>query len=281
MQELIKITKSVDNKNIVNARELHQGLESKKKFADWVKNKILNNPFFVEDEDYCLLPRLVKQTEGRGGHNKVDYAITLECAKRVAMAEQTDKGEEVRTYFLDCEKRLQTKEQFQVPQTFLQAMELATKSLKQIEEQKVELNQANKTIETKDEEIDTLIENFILGLTLKQAFNQFNGVSQRGNIYKLEQEGFIRPVSRWKTIDGVNILETGYEATGKSKGWFTTDVKESSTPKYRKYNDSMYFVKRFDLYLTQLGMKKLYNRYKLGKFTMVKSWDGIYGYKPE
>lgn len=46
MQELIKITKSTEGKEVVNARDLHTQLESKQKFADWVKNKVVNNPFF-------------------------------------------------------------------------------------------------------------------------------------------------------------------------------------------------------------------------------------------
>ena len=44
------------------------------------------------------------------GHNRKDYALTIDAAKKVAMSEQTKKGEEVRNYFLDCEKQLQEKQ---------------------------------------------------------------------------------------------------------------------------------------------------------------------------
>ena len=90
----------------VDARELHQELGSKKKFSDWVKKRIINNPFIEDGDDYSLLPPKVTQTEGRGGHNRVDYTITLDCAKRIAMAEKTTKGDEVRTYFIECERLL-------------------------------------------------------------------------------------------------------------------------------------------------------------------------------
>jgi hypothetical protein len=33
--------------NSVDARTLHQALESQQQFADWIKAKVLNNPFFV------------------------------------------------------------------------------------------------------------------------------------------------------------------------------------------------------------------------------------------
>ena len=106
MKEMIAITRNENGNEVINARDLHVQLESKQKFADWIKNKVVNNPFFDENEDFVLLPNSMKQTGGRGGHNKIDYAITLECAKRVAMAEQTAKEEEVRTYFLSIEKLL-------------------------------------------------------------------------------------------------------------------------------------------------------------------------------
>ena len=76
----------------VNARTLHQTLESKQQFADWIKAKVLDNPFFMENQDYVLLQNSMKQTS-RGGHNRKDYALTLDTAKKVAMAEQTEKGE--------------------------------------------------------------------------------------------------------------------------------------------------------------------------------------------
>lgn len=104
MKELIKITKSTEGKEVVNARDLHTQLESKQEFANWIKGKVVNNPFFTENEDYTSFDNIIKREIG--ATKRVEYAITLECAKRVAMAEQTAKGEEVRTYFLDIEQAL-------------------------------------------------------------------------------------------------------------------------------------------------------------------------------
>jgi len=38
-----------------------------------------------------LLNNIVEQT-GRGGHNRVDYNLTVNTAKKISMAEQTTKG---------------------------------------------------------------------------------------------------------------------------------------------------------------------------------------------
>lgn len=103
MNELITITKR-NNKNLVNARELHTVLESKRGFSNWVLTKIVNNPIFVENDDYILLNNLGEQ-DSWGGHNKKDYAITTNTAKQVALMENTQKGKEIRQYFIDVENR--------------------------------------------------------------------------------------------------------------------------------------------------------------------------------
>ena len=51
-----------------------------------------------------MLDKIVQQN-GSGGHNKKDYAIKLDAAKKIAMSEQTTQGEKVRDYFLGCEKK--------------------------------------------------------------------------------------------------------------------------------------------------------------------------------
>jgi|AntDeeMinimDraft_5_1070356.scaffolds.fasta_scaffold23679_1 anti-repressor protein len=86
----------------VDARELHGFLGSKQDFSHWVKAKVVNNPFFQGGMDYCLLDNINERT-GRGGQNKIDYDLTINTAKKVSMAEQTEKGNDARDYFLSCE----------------------------------------------------------------------------------------------------------------------------------------------------------------------------------
>lgn len=90
--------------NTVNARDLHEALEVKGKFADWIKYQI-DRAQLVADKDFVLLPMNVKQT-GSGGHNKVEYHLSTESAKKIAMMSETNKGNEVRDYFLECERKV-------------------------------------------------------------------------------------------------------------------------------------------------------------------------------
>ena len=113
MNELIKLNEQTINNEMVqtvNARELHTFLEVGKVFATWIKNR-LDTLGSIEGQDYLilkgesLLPQTGKQTnDGRGGHNRLEYFVTLDTAKHLAMMEKNDRGFQVRQYFITCEK---------------------------------------------------------------------------------------------------------------------------------------------------------------------------------
>lgn len=57
---------------------------------------------FAENQDFLLLKN--EQQTGRGGHNKVDHIIKLDMAKEIAMIQRTERGKQVRQYFIQVEK---------------------------------------------------------------------------------------------------------------------------------------------------------------------------------
>lgn len=81
-----------------NARDLWQFVESKKQFADWIKDRI-ERYRLVEDEDFTVH----KFVNGRA--TVIDYHLTIDTAKELAMVENNDKGREVRRYFIACERK--------------------------------------------------------------------------------------------------------------------------------------------------------------------------------
>jgi len=106
MQELIPVKqRTFQGEQIpaTDARQLHAYLESKRDFSNWMKHKVIDSPFFTEGQDYILLNIDVEQT-GSGGHNRIDYAITLDTAKELSMMEHTVRGKEARLYFIKWEK---------------------------------------------------------------------------------------------------------------------------------------------------------------------------------
>lgn len=133
MEVLVKITEK-NGKSVVSARDLHQFLESKQEFANWIKNRI-EKYGLVENEDYVVFDNLIKNPQG--GRPQIEYALTIDAAKELSMVEGNDKGKQARRYFIECEKKLREKTQsaFVIPGSFSQALMLAAKQQEQIEEQ--------------------------------------------------------------------------------------------------------------------------------------------------
>ena len=68
-----------------------------------------------------MLPK-TGELENKGLQGKIDYYITLDMAKQLAMIENNEKGMQVRKYFIECEKQLNA-QQSQLPTTYLEALE--------------------------------------------------------------------------------------------------------------------------------------------------------------
>ena len=100
MNELINITLNDIHEPVVSGRQLHEALEVKTPYSMWFDRMVEYG--FTENQDF-LLNNFVKQT-GRGGHNKVDHIIKLDMAKEIAMIQRTDRGKQVRQYFIQVEK---------------------------------------------------------------------------------------------------------------------------------------------------------------------------------
>lgn len=145
--ELVKISQvQVGEKNVnaVNARELWKALESKQQFADWIKTRI-EKLGLVESRDYGIFHNVMKNVEGGVGRPITEYVITIDIAKHLAMIEMTDKGHQVREYFIECEKQLA--QSFKTPTNMIEALELALEQAKQIEAQKQTIEHQHQVIE--------------------------------------------------------------------------------------------------------------------------------------
>lgn len=101
--EIIKIHEKGGQK-LVNARELHQFLESKQQFTDWIKNRI-EKYGFIEGEDYTSFHKIMKRENGAS--TKKEYGLTLDTAKEISMVENNEKGKEARRYFIKMERMAQ------------------------------------------------------------------------------------------------------------------------------------------------------------------------------
>lgn len=92
---------------LVDARLLHQFLQSQQRFADWIKNRIRKYEFELE-VDYLRHKTMtqVPHQEGLRQAHVDQYLLTLDMAKELAMVERTPRGRQARRYFIDCERQL-------------------------------------------------------------------------------------------------------------------------------------------------------------------------------
>mgnify|MGYP003084290173 FL=1 len=124
MNELINVTLNDNHEPVVSGRQLHEALEVKTKYADWFNRMI--DYGFAENQDFLLLKN--EQQTGRGGHNRVDHIIKLDMAKEIAMIQRTERGKQVRQYFIQVEKDFNSPEKIMA-----RALLMADKKVHQLE----------------------------------------------------------------------------------------------------------------------------------------------------
>jgi len=92
-----------DGETAVNLRDLHAFLEVSTQFRVWAPRMFGYG--FIEGQDYVGILPTENERQVHGGHNRKDYAVTLDMAKEVSMIQRTDKGKQARQYFIEVEKR--------------------------------------------------------------------------------------------------------------------------------------------------------------------------------
>lgn len=123
MNQLIKVTVKGDQQ-LVSARELHNKLEVKTRFSLWTKQ---NFKHFREGVDFASV--VTTTLVNNGAERKLqDYALTIEMAKHLAMMSGTEKGYEVRDYFLKVEQAWNSPEM-----VMKRALEIADAKVKALE----------------------------------------------------------------------------------------------------------------------------------------------------
>ena len=118
---LVPVTETQFNGKLqqtVSAKQLHHFLGVGRDFSTWIKGRV-EQYGFIENDDYVVFdsPELVNQSiknkqinkreTVRGGDRRsINYHLTLNMAKELAMIENNEKGRAIRKYFIRCEEHL-------------------------------------------------------------------------------------------------------------------------------------------------------------------------------
>lgn len=85
-----------------DGRALHEFLEVGRDFSNWIKSRI-EKYGFTEGIDFVRFANSGESAPG-GDNRTIDYTLTLDMAKQLAMVENNEKGVQVRRYFIECER---------------------------------------------------------------------------------------------------------------------------------------------------------------------------------
>lgn len=140
MKELVKIQADKNNnRQLVSARDLHKALGLKIRFSLWVEKN------FSEFEEATDFTTVSTDTVVANGARKpiTDYLITVDMAKELCMMSKTEKGKEVRKYFIQVEKAWNSPDMI-----MHRALEISNKRIEKLESSnkvlKLQLDEANK-----------------------------------------------------------------------------------------------------------------------------------------
>lgn len=214
MKELIEIKKHDTLVQVVCGRELHAKLEINKDYSDWIKVQIIRADL-LQDVDFVTYPQKGEDSQSK---TRIEYALTIDAAKNIAMLSQTAKGKEVRAYFIECEKQAKSM-MTALPKTFSEALrmladetEAKEAALLQIEHDKPAVAFAN--IVQDDSNVRCL------RIWIKSMKHENNlAVGEREVIAWLVENGYL-----FRESKGGLLPYSKYEANGKN--YFTVSVDE-------------------------------------------------------
>jgi anti-repressor protein len=125
VNELITVSTNDRNEPTVSARELYKYLElADGQFSRWARANIIENIFAVNGDDWVGFDINVE------GNPVSDYVLTVPFAKKLSMASKTERGEEVRNYFLRVEKDFNSPEK-----VMARALKIADEELRTVKAQ--------------------------------------------------------------------------------------------------------------------------------------------------
>lgn len=121
----------------ISARDLHDALEVGTPYDKWFPRMCEYG--FSEGTDFST-----KMSESTGGRPAMDADISIDMAKEICMIQRTDKGREVRKYFLDLEKAWNTPEQIMA-----RALRMADKTIASLQDQVKQISAQNEEMKPK------------------------------------------------------------------------------------------------------------------------------------
>lgn len=211
MKNLINVNLNENQEPVVSGRQLHQALGVKTRYNDWFNRMI--DYGFAENEDYLAITQ--KRVTAQNNETTFnDHVLKLDMAKEIAMLQRTDKGKEVRKYFIQVEKDFNNPQKVMARALVLAQKELDTLRI-ELEEQKPLVNFAN-AVSTSEDSI--LIGDFAKLMSqngVKIGQNRlFEWLRQKGFLISRKGESWNMPKQEYLDKGLFEVKESTVKASG-------------------------------------------------------------------
>lgn len=169
----------------VSARDLHEALEINKRFSAWFES---NSQGFVENEDFTSV--LTGTVVNNGAQRELqDYKMSVDMAKHICLMSRTEKGKQIRQYFLDLEKAWNTPEQI-----FARALKMADRTIDKLKTEKAALIEDNERMKPKEIFADAVTaskDSILIGDLAKILKQKGIDIGQNRLFQKLRNNGYL------------------------------------------------------------------------------------------
>lgn len=230
MYELIHVNYDDTARPSVSGRELHEALGVETRYNDWFKRMCEYG--FSEGEDfYSFLSKTLD-----GGRPATDHQLSIPMAKELCMIQRTEKGKEIRRYFISVEEQWNSPEAIMARALKIadQNLEKAKIQIKTLQAENSSLTVDNQIMKPKADYFDELVDRNLLTnirdtakeLGIKQ--NQFvMFLLQKKYMYR-DKKGKLKPYAKHVENRIFELKEFSNEKTGFS------DTQTLITPKGRE-----------------------------------------------
>lgn len=156
MKDMIQIHYDNADRPTVSGRELWEALEVETPYTQWFKR--MSEYGFSENVDFALVSQKCETNNPKNPYTtKTDHQLTIPMAKELCMLQRTDKGKQMRQYFIAVE------EQWNSPDAIMaRALQLSNAKLKEMQITVSTLTVENQIMKPKAEYFDELVDRNLL-----------------------------------------------------------------------------------------------------------------------
>ena len=222
MNELIKINYDNADRPTVSGRELYEALKVETPYKKWFDR--MTEYGFSENSDFWTI-----LSESTGGRPATDHQLTIPMAKELCMLQRTDKGKQMRQYFIAVE------EQWNSPDAIMaRALQLSNAKLKQLQITVSTLTVENQIMKPKADYFDDLVDrNLLTGI--RETAKEF-GIKQKDFVNFLIDKKYLYRDKKGKLVPYAKPLADGLFELKESKNDATawSGTQTMITPKGRE-----------------------------------------------